>query len=427
MAIGTYDELQTAIASWLDRSDLTATIPDFITMFEAVANRRLRVRQMGATTRLYPGNDQYTKVLLHFDGDDASTTFTDVAAGAATTHTWTASGNAQLDTAYSKFGGSSAAFDGTGDWISSSHNDDFEIGASDFTIDTWVRFDTLGSTATIARKGRAATDANLEWRIDVQTGGTIEFGYSTDGAVGTAVTHSFSWTPTLGAWYHISFVRTGGTITFRANGATVGTASDSATYYSGSGDLDIGALHNDPINLLDGWIDEFRLSVGVARWTDDFTPPTAQYVGYGAGSFEIPSDFLQARRVTWAGSPTIELDYVHPSYLYANSPTSAEGTPSIYTIENDELNVRPVSDTPIDLSYWQKIPALSSSNTTNWLLTAHPDLYLFGSLVEAQMFTVDPEQAAIWKARRDEVFDEIASLGRKSQGGGAVRVFGPTP
>jgi hypothetical protein len=422
MAIGTYDELQTAIASWLDRSDLTATIPDFITMFEAVANRRLRVRQMGATTTLIPGNDQYTKILMHFDGDDASTTFTDDNLGGSA-HTWTANGDAQIDTAQSVFGGGSVLFDGTGDYLTSPDSLDYEILDGDFAIDCRVRFTATSGVQTILRKG-VTTD--IEFTFEYAGGSAaLRFTSTTDGSTTSSATAT--WTPALNTWYAVAVTRASGVLRFFVDGEQVGTdATHDDTFYSGTGDIAIGAISNGS-NPFKGWIDELRFSVGASRWTADYTPPTAQYVGYGSGSFEIPSDFLQARRVTWSGSPTIELDYVHPSYLYANSPTSAEGTPSIYTIENDELNVRPVSDTPIDLSYWQKVPALSDDNTTNWLLTAHPDLYLFGSLVEAQMFTVDPEQAAIWKARRDEVFDEIASLGRKSQGGGAVRVFGPTP
>jgi hypothetical protein len=60
-------------------------------------------------------------------------------------------------------------------------------------------------------------------------------------------------------------------------------------------------------------------------------------------------------------------------------------------------------------------------------MTAHPDLYLFGALTEAQAYAVNPETAALWKARRDELFDEIEKLSGKSRGAGAVRVMSPTP
>jgi hypothetical protein len=91
------------------------------------------------------------------------------------------------------------------------------------------------------------------------------------------------------------------------------------------------------------------------------------------------------------------------------------------------LKVRPLDATALEFDYFQKVPALSDSAATNWLLAAHPDLYLFGSLVEAEMFGVNDERAPLWKARRDEIFDEIEKLSNKSRGAGAMRVMGVTP
>ena len=57
-------------------------------------------------------------------------------------------------------------------------------------------------------------------------------------------------------------------------------------------------------------------------------------------------------------------------------------------------------------------------------MAAHPDLYLFGALTEAQMFAVDAEKAALWKGRRDELIEEINLLSNKTRGAGAIRVMG---
>jgi hypothetical protein len=143
-----------------------------------------------------------------------------------------------------------------------------------------------------------------------------------------------------------------------------------------------------------------------------------------SGEATLPADYLAWRRLTWTGSPRVELAYVAPSYLQAAYPTSPADTPRVFTIEGATLKVRPVSDTALELLYYQKIPALSDGNPANWLLSAHPDLYLFGSLAEAQMFAVDPEKAALWKGRRDELFEEINSLSNKTRGAGAIRVMG---
>lgn len=141
----------------------------------------------------------------------------------------------------------------------------------------------------------------------------------------------------------------------------------------------------------------------------------------------LPTDFLQQRRVTWAGSTKVELEYVEPSWLQAAYPTDISGTPQVYTIEGTTLTVRPSSDTNVTLVYYAKIAALSDSNTTNWLLTSHPDIYLFGAMAEAENFGVNDERMPMWKARRDEIFAEIEMLSNRSRGAGAIRVMGAFP
>jgi hypothetical protein len=146
-----------------------------------------------------------------------------------------------------------------------------------------------------------------------------------------------------------------------------------------------------------------------------------------SGSASLPSDYLAWRRVTWTGSTGVELQYVHPSYLRAADPSASSGVPRHFTIEGSMLKVRPADDAALEFNYFQKVPALSDSVSTNWLLGAHPDLYLFGSLVEAEMFGVNDERAPLWKARRDEIFDEIEKLSNKTRGAGTVRAMGATP
>jgi hypothetical protein len=144
------------------------------------------------------------------------------------------------------------------------------------------------------------------------------------------------------------------------------------------------------------------------------------------GAVSIPIDYLAWRRVTWTGLPRAELQYVHPSYLQAAYPSSPADVPRIFTIEGSTLKVRPLDSTALEFDYFQKIPALSGT-PANWLLTEHPDLYLFGVMVEAEMFGVNDERAPLWKARRDEIFDEVEKLNNKTRGPSAIRVMGVTP
>jgi len=143
------------------------------------------------------------------------------------------------------------------------------------------------------------------------------------------------------------------------------------------------------------------------------------------GSGTLPTDYLSWRHVIWPGLSAVDLEYVHPSWMQAAFPTSATGTPRFFTIEGSTITVRPADDTDLTLKYFQKIAPLST--TLNWLFVAHPDLYLFGSMVEAELFGVNDERAPMWKARRDEIFDEIVQLSNKSRGIGGMRVVGSTP
>lgn len=160
------------------------------------------------------------------------------------------------------------------------------------------------------------------------------------------------------------------------------------------------------------------------RWQE-----TSATVTMSSGAGSLPTDFLSQRRVTWAGSAKVELEYVEPSWLQANYPTDATGTPIVYTIEGSTIYVRPSDDTNLTMLYYAKIAALSDSNTTNWLLTSHPDIYLFGALCEAELFGVNDERMPLWKSRRDELFEEIIRLSEKSkyQSGAGMRVMGRTP
>jgi hypothetical protein len=146
-----------------------------------------------------------------------------------------------------------------------------------------------------------------------------------------------------------------------------------------------------------------------------------------SGVASLPADYLAWRRVTWTGQFPRELEYVHPSYLHALYPTLPAGTPRLFTIEGGTLTLAPSDNTALTFDYFQRIPALSNTNTSNWLLATAPDLYLFGALAEAHGFVKDTESLALWKSRRDELLDELDRLDVKTRGQSGIRVIGPTP
>jgi hypothetical protein len=182
---------------------------------------------------------------------------------------------------------------------------------------------------------------------------------------------------------------------------------------------DLAALLPNFVQLFEACANR-RLRVRQQEATLELTP--------SSGVVALPSDYLAWRRLTWTGNPRRELAYVEPSWLQAAYPDLPAGIPKVFTIEGGNILAMPLdpSNVALELVYFQQIPSLAT-NSTNWLMSQHPDLYLFGALTEAQAYTVNAETAALWKARRDELLDEIEKLSNKTRGAGAVRTMSPTP
>lgn len=144
-----------------------------------------------------------------------------------------------------------------------------------------------------------------------------------------------------------------------------------------------------------------------------------------SGSATLPTDYLGYVRVTWTGSPRSELTYTAPTLFQSDFPTQPAGIPCVFTIEGTSLKVMPSSDTNLEFVYYQRTAAVET--TLAWLYSNHFDAYLFGSLTEANAFDKKVDIAGLWKARRDEVFDEIAKLDFNERANMAVRTTGVTP
>ena len=100
----------------------------------------------------------------------------------------------------------------------------------------------------------------------------------------------------------------------------------------------------------------------------------------------------------------------------------------LFRSQGGNILVRPYDDSANALSfdYYQKIPGLAA-NSTNWLMTAWPDLYLAGTLVEAYGYVKDYDQVNFWGARRQGLFGEIQAADALNRGPSVVKNLGPTP
>lgn len=126
-----------------------------------------------------------------------------------------------------------------------------------------------------------------------------------------------------------------------------------------------------------------------------------------AASIALPADFLGLRSVSVANTQV--------SYLPANDfdrlNLIGPDVPKFYTIADGFIWFTPVpASGTTTLNYYQRIPALTSVNTTNWLMTAHPDLYLFSALAQAEFYGWNDDRLPLIKARIEEVFAQIEGL-----------------
>ncbi len=207
------------------------------------------------------GDDAYTKLLLHLDGSNDGTTFTDEKG-----KTVTRVGDTVTKTAVKKFGTASAYFDGTGDALTVASHADLTFGTGDFTVDFWVNF---------------ATVKGIQWLV---SGDTREFDIRYDNATGLMFSNDGSSMQVFGGagmfsagtMYHVAIVRHGSDLMAFVNGIQLGsTASNSVNM--GGFTLRIGqTTEGSGIYDFNGYIDEFRVS-NIARWATNFTPPTAAY------------------------------------------------------------------------------------------------------------------------------------------------------
>lgn len=246
-----------------------------------------------------PGEDEYWNnvvALLHMDGTNGSTTFTDQKG-----HTFTASGNAQISTAQSKFGGASALFDGTGDLVSSADHADWALGSGDFTIECWVRPAALGGDRILYSR-RDVLSAMSPFLLYCEAAGKAGFLLSTNGSAWAVNILSAGVVFAAGTWAHVAMCRKAATVYCWVNGVSVGTASVSGSLMTTTQPLCLGA-NADASQSLNGNLDDVRITKGVARYTAAFTPPAAPFPDTGGtginGQVRIQLESVRSAITSW--------------------------------------------------------------------------------------------------------------------------------
>lgn len=229
-----------------------------------VGNEQVLLRRANAWPRTDDPYSTNVTLLLHMNGTNNSTSFVDSSLSA---RTFTAASGAAISTAQSKYGGSSGAFlnAGNGSKITTSSLTDLGLGAGNFTVEFYLYFIS------------AATSYDMI--IDFRSGGgwpNPAIWINSSNKIGWTTAYTSTASIAANTWTHVAFVRSGSTVTCWLNGTSDGSFTDSSNM--GIGSFTVGAANDNPTGYhLNGYLDEVRITKGVARYVSSFTPPASQF------------------------------------------------------------------------------------------------------------------------------------------------------
>lgn len=216
-------------------------------------------------------------LLLGCEGSDGGTTFTDESNSA---HTITANGAANTDDAQFKFGSTSGFMSSASnetDGLSAADSADWNFGTGDVTIETWWR--TTDKTVGQVIFGQVS-DANNHQSFVWEPSQGIKCSIISGGAVALNL---WSGTPSAisnDTWHHIAYTRSSNTHRFFIDGTLYGGDQSNTSSWadlSGSARIGMDEASIGQTGGVKGWIDEYRITKGVARYTGNFTAPTTAF------------------------------------------------------------------------------------------------------------------------------------------------------
>lgn len=187
-------------------------------------------------------------------------------------------GDAQISTAVRQYGTGSLKFDGTGDWLSFAPNAGVAFGTGDFTIECWLNSNNVSSANQLGFFQTSDTAGGLKTSY---TGGMCSvLGVGTGGALTGALVVNINGTNygsstaviTTGAWYHFAVTRASGSVKVFINGTIIGSGTDGSNITGQN--LVVGGYYNTSY-LYNGYLDDVRITKGIARYTAAFTPPVS--------------------------------------------------------------------------------------------------------------------------------------------------------
>ena len=225
------------------------------------------IKTFGSTA----GDDQFAKVtaLFNFDGSDGDTTTSGLDSSNKNLTVSYSSGD-QLSNTQKKFGATSLY---VADNVTISSSDGFNMGTGDFTIEGWYYLTQFNNHFLYDQWASSSTGSgNIQIYVKSNEGGAIRVYY--DGSSKFTTTGGFS----LNTWTHLAVVRYSNTITVYFNGTADGTTQSFSGQFGKTGDLYIGDQHAGGGGAPQMYVDDLRVTKGLARYTSNFTAPTTAHL-----------------------------------------------------------------------------------------------------------------------------------------------------
>jgi hypothetical protein len=146
----------------------------------------------------------------------------------------------------------------------------------------------------------------------------------------------------------------------------------------------------------------------------------------GQRNLALPTGFIQMRNLQMNETPIVPMQYVTPEIYDRLYGSTLTGTPQMYTIIADEIQLGPIpgSVLTIEMLFYKKFDALTSAASTNWMIINAPDVYLYGCLLEAEPFIMNDPRVQLWAAAFEQSITSMQEQDNKDRhSGSALRVM----
>ena len=159
----------------------------------------------------------------------------------------------------------------------------------------------------------------------------------------------------------------------------------------------------------------------ILRIRDMETVSTAISTVGGTREYSLPTGFVQMKEFHLTTDPITPLSYITPEMMSRTWAGSTTAKPQVFTIIADNVRLGPSPDAVYTTSmlYYKTFTALSTDNTTSDMLTKNPDVYLYGTLLEAEPFIMNDERVALWATAFKQAIDDIQFQDNKDRHSGS--------